>query len=469
MSDPEAPDDETGEKAAPPEGAATPDDRPGADTDQRRRKRHRRPRTAGQKGAPSPQKKPRKPRKPGASKRPRKPKKRPSTVAATRHPRRVFSRKAESRRQILFAAGGVLAVIATATILLVFGYARIGGPGSTAVEVVWPAGLDPEQSAALLADAGLVHSASAMALYLRASGGTADFVPGEHLLYHGASPHEIRDMLSRSPTRTSVRVVIPEGFHRFDVADRLQKLHIVGQRQFLTATTDRAFLVELGIDTTGKPSSASVPNQERTTEAPESAEGYLFPATYDFQIDTEAREVVRRLVAESDRRWAELVSSRGQGLSTLTATLGWGRREVVTMASIIQREAMVDEERPVIASVFFNRLLDPNFKPRRRLQSDPTAMYGCVAHPEEAPTCADYKGKPTSAILHDPKNRYTTYMAPGLPPGPISNPGVASLSAVLSPAATKYLFFVAKGGGRHTFSETFDAHNNAIQKGRDDN
>ncbi len=449
MSDPEAPDDEAGGPPREPGPAASAEER-GA------------PR-AGAEAAPGGRKKRKRRR------RPTKKKKHPTSVAATRRKARPLSRKAQSRRQLLFAAGGVLAVIATAALLLVFGYARLGGPGSTTVEVEWPADLDAEQAAALLADNQLVHSASAMALYLRATGGTADFVPGPHLLYHGASPHELRAMLSRSPSRASVRVVIPEGFHRFDIADRLQKQHVAGQRQFLGATSDRALLVELGIDATARAQATPVANQERTTEPPESAEGYLFPATYDFQVDTDAREIVRRLVAEADRRWAELVAQRGQGLTAVAGSLGWGRREVVTLASIIQREAMVDEERPVIASVFYNRLLDPSFKPRRRLQSDPTAMYGCVAHPEEAPTCADYRGKPTSAILHDPKNRYGTYMTAGLPPGPISNPGVASLEAALAPAATKYLFFVAKGGGRHTFSETFDAHNNAIQRGREDN
>jgi UPF0755 protein len=367
----------------------------------------------------------------------------------------------------MFAAAGLFAVIATAALLLVVGFARLRGPGSTAVEIDWPAGLDAEQAAALLADNGLVRSASGMALYLRTTGGTSDFVAGQHVLPRDGSPHEISEMLRRAPDRPSVRVVIPEGFHRFDIAERLHKLHIAGQKAFLAASTDRALLVELGIDTTESSKLTPAANQERTTEPPDSVEGYLFPATYDFLADTDAREVVRRLVAESDKRWAALLAQRGQGLAAVQASLGWGRREVITMASIIQREAMVDDERPIIASVFYNRLLDANFKPRRRLQSDPTAMYGCVAHPEEAPTCAEYRGKPTSAILHDPRNRYSTYMAAGLPPGPISNPGLASLEAALSPASTKFLFFVAKSGGRHTFSETFGAHNDAIRARQD--
>lgn len=450
MSDPKGPDHEGDDATATP-GLAS----PAASPDRPRKKRK-----LARPGAPD---------RPRKKRRKRTSKKRPTSVAATRKATRARPRRGKDRHQILFAAGGLLAVLATATILLVFGYARISGPSGTAVEIDWPAGLDPEQSAALLAERGLVHSASAMALYLRASGGTADFVAGPHLLYQGASPHELHAMLSRSPSRPTVRVVIPEGFHRFDIADRLQKLHVTGQRQFLAATSDRALLVELGIDTTANRLPTPAPNQERTTDPPESAEGYLFPAAYEFQVDTDAREITKKLVAEFERRWSAIVAQRAQGFASVGSTLGWGRREVITLASIIQREAMVDEERPVIASVFYNRLLDPTFKPRRRLQSDPTAMYGCVAHPEEAPSCADYRGKPTSAILHDTKNRYTTYMAPGLPPGPISNPGVASLEAALAPAATKYLFFVAKGGGRHTFSETFDAHNNAIPRKGDDN
>ena len=405
----------------------------------------------------------------GRRKRKRRPRKRkPASTRAPRAPSARGARARESRRHLLFAAAGLLAVFTTSLLLLVFGYGRFRGPGTSAVELDWPADLDPESAAALLADKGLVRSASATALYFRASGGTSDFVPGPHVLPRNASPHDLRAMLSRSSSRPTVRVVIPEGFHRFDIADRLHKQGVTGQRAFLAATSDRDLLVELGIDTTASAPSTPVANQERTTAPPESAEGYLFPATYDLQVDTDAHEIVRRLVAEADQRWSALVAQHGAGLSAVAASLGWGRREVVTLASIIQREAMMDDERPVIASVFYNRLLDPTFKPRRRLQSDPTAMYGCVAHPEEAPTCADYRGKPTSAVLHDPKNRYSTYMSGGLPPGPISNPGVASLQAALAPAATKYLFFVAKGGGRHTFSETFGAHNGAIQRARGD-
>jgi UPF0755 protein len=113
--------------------------------------------------------------------------------------------------------------------------------------------------------------------------------------------------------------------------------------------------------------------------------------------------------------------------------------------------------------VFLNRLEDPNFKPKR-LQSDPTAMYACYAEPEVVPACAGFTGKATPAINRDPHNRYSTYVNEGLPPGPIGNPGESSIEAVLAPSTTKYLFFVAKGGGRHSFSETLDQHNEAVKK-----
>jgi UPF0755 protein len=257
-------------------------------------------------------------------------------------------------------------------------------------------------------------------------------------------------MLSRAPGRPTARVTVPEGFSRFDIAARLEKQRVVSKSAFVRASADPILLDELGIERGG-------------AVGAESAEGYLFPATYELPLDADPREVVRRLVAEADKRWAALAASHASSLATLRASLGFGRREILTMASMIEKEAAVDDERPLIASVFLNRLLDPTFKPRR-LQSDPTAAYGCVAAPEEAPSCAGFSGKITPAINRDPKNRYSTYTNDGLPPGPIANPGARAIEAVLAPAATKYLYFVAKGGGRHTFSEDLEQHNEAVRK-----
>jgi UPF0755 protein len=284
-------------------------------------------------------------------------------------------------------------------------------------------------------------------VFLRATGGTARFVPGPHLLFEGASPWDLRELLSRSFMRQGAKITIPEGFNRFDIGSRLEKLRLASKRAFLVATAEPGILAELGIGPA------------------ESAEGFLFPATYEFGLDTDPRDIVRKLVAESNKRWDALADIHRDALAHARVSLGFGRREIVTLASVIEKEAAVDDERPLISSVFFNRLLDPEFRPKR-LQSDPTAMYGCLAWPNEAPSCAEFTGKPSPAINHDPKNRYNTYVHTGLPPGPISNPGSRSLGAAMEPAQTRYFYFVASGGGRHSFSESLEAHNDAIRRGR---
>jgi UPF0755 protein len=104
------------------------------------------------------------------------------------------------------------------------------------------------------------------------------------------------------------------------------------------------------------------------------------------------------------------------------------------------------------------------FLPRRRLQADPTVQYGCVAVPEAAPSCADYDGSITRAMLDDPENPYNTYRHSGLPPGPISNPGSASIAAVIDPEQHDYYYFVARGSGQHHFSKTLRQHNIAVRR-----
>ncbi|WP_437932955.1 endolytic transglycosylase MltG [Sorangium sp. So ce341] len=370
---------------------------------------------------------------------------------ASRRPARPWPRRG---RALLLGLAGALAAAGAALLALVIGFGRTRAPDrGRVVEINWPEGLDAGEAASLLAAEGLVESERAMALYLGATGGTEGFVPGPHLLFEGATPRELRQLLTRAEGRPTAKVTIPEGWNRFDIAARLEKLRVAGRKTFLAATADGAFLDALGIERGG-------------AVGAESAEGYLFPATYEFPLDTDARDVAKRLVAEADRRWSMLAAESKDGLAALQATLGWGRREVLTLASIVEKEAVVAEERPLIASVFLNRLLDPTFR-SRRLQSDATALYGCVAWPEEAPSCAEWGGKPTPAVVRDPKNRYSTYAHPGLPPGPIANPGGPSIAAVLAPAATKYLYFVAAGGGRHRFSESLDDHNDAVRKRRE--
>jgi UPF0755 protein len=336
-------------------------------------------------------------------------------------------------------------VAAVATWILVL-YPSGAGPGTGKdVEVT----LDRDELASAVVDklaaAGLLRAPATFALYVRLVG--IHPAPGTHLLTDDASPSDLVHRIERLGHVGHARVTIPEGWNRFDIAKRLQALHVAWAQGFVDASANPDLLHELGVDGA-------------------SAEGVLFPATYELPLDSDPREVVRRLYAEFDRRFLQLVQNHHLGANELESSLGWGRREIVTLASMVEKEAAVDDERPIIASVFLNRLRDPAFK-RKLLQCDPTSGYGCVAMRDKIPACAGYAGKVTHAINMDPENVYSTYVREGLPPGPIGNPGTKSLQAVLAPAATKYLYFVVRGDRRHAFSETLDEHNTAVKDFRE--
>jgi UPF0755 protein len=365
-----------------------------------------------------------------------------------RRRKRVEPEKAAGGRSLLFwiftVLGALVAGLATYILVL---YPASAGPGSGKdVELTFehdePLGSIIEK----LDRAGLVGSRGRFTLYARLVSPVV--APGPHLLTDDASPQELLHRLERLGSASKAKVTIPEGWNRFDIAKRLQTLHVAAQSAFLAATTEPALLRELALDG-------------------ESAEGFLFPATYELAKDSDPREVVRRLKAEFDKRFSALEQNHPLGRANLEATLGWSRRDIVTLASLVEKEAAVDEERPIIASVFLNRLRDSSFK-RKVLQCDPTAGYGCLVLKDKLPACAGYAGKITHAINADPQNPYSTYTHEGLPPGPIANPGTKSLQAVLAPSITKYLYFVTRGEARrHAFSETIEEHNTAVKDLRD--
>jgi len=347
-----------------------------------------------------------------------------------------------SRVRLALLVLAMVAVAASAWLFVI--YPAEHGPGTgKPVEVDVPHGATASQVASLLASSGLIASPRLFAVWLRASGGAGAIVEGKHLLTDDASPRQLVARLERRPGGGNVRVTFPEGWTRFDMARRLQDKQVCSLRDFLDATTDPALLHELGLEG-------------------ESAEGFLFPATYDVSLDSDPHDVVRRMKREFDRRWDILSRAHSSSLNDVMISTGFAIRDVVILASIVEKEAAVDEERALIASVFLNRLRDPAFHPRR-LESDPTASYGCILMPERAASCAGFTGKATAAIEHDPDNPYSTYTHEGLPPGPIANPGARALEAAMNPASTHYLYFVAKGDGHSTFSETYEAHAGAVR------
>ncbi len=338
---------------------------------------------------------------------------------------------------------GLSVVILCLAPLLVWSWCS--GPGTgRAFLLELPASASGSELSELLVARGALYSPRLFRAYLSLLQPGFEIASGEHLLNDAASPRELALRVARSSSRPAQHITVPEGFQFVQIGQRLEHAEVCTQQAFHAAVSDAALLRELAI--TGP-----------------SAEGYLFPASYGLLVDSDAREVVRVLVSEAKSRMQKLFQAHPGRLEELTRDVGFSEADVLTLASMIEKEAQAAEERPLIASVFFNRLRDPDFRPARMLQSDPTASYGCVAHSAEIPSCAGFHGSVTPALLRDAQNPYNTYKHAGLPPGPIANPGEASIEAVLAPAHSDYLYFVAKGAGHHTFSRTFAEHREAVE------
>jgi UPF0755 protein len=224
----------------------------------------------------------------------------------------------------------------------------------------------------------------------------------------------------------SLIVTIPEGLRAEEIGALLEDRGVVTQQEFLAALNEQysaTFLVALGDD--------------------KRLEGFLFPATYGFARDATPHEVVQQLLNAFDDRYEE---------SLRDVLPGQSLRAVVTLASIIEREAQVPAERPIISSVFTNRLFSG-----LPLQADPTVQYALGSDPATVAQFGYWKGELSLADLAT-ASPYNTYANPGLPPGPIANPGLDSLLAAAQPAQTNYLFFVAQPDGSHLFAETLAEH-----------
>ena len=238
----------------------------------------------------------------------------------------------------------------------------------------------------------------------------------------------------RPPT---VTVTIPEGRRAEEIAEILHQAGLVDPQEFLALVRSGegfafAFL------------------EDRPPEASPSLEGYLFPDTYQIPRDSDARAIITLLLSTFDARFTEEMRARAheQGLTV---------HEVVTLASIVEREAVLPEERPLIASVFRNRLARG-----MKLDADPTVQYA-MGYDEAQKTWW------RTLLVEDYQfdSPYNTYRRVGLPPGPICNPGLASIEAVLSPEDTDYLYFVANtvaGDGSHVFARTFEEHQRNIAR-----
>ena len=305
-----------------------------------------------------------------------------------------------------------------------FGYRALVTPGPPLLQPVRffvQNGSSLEVIARHLHAEGLLSQVQVFRLWARLSGVDRKIQHGEYLFPEPLSPLALLNQLSRGQL-VHQSITIPEGFSLAQIARLLEQRGFGAAESFLCLNADPQFLADWRLPAN-------------------SLEGYLYPATYQFSVRASAQEILGTMLARFYASWDLTLDRRA-------VELGLSQHEVVTLASIIEKETGKAAERPLIASVIHNRL-------RRgiRLQCDPTVIYGI----------RNFDGNLTRRHLQTP-TPYNTYVIHGLPPGPIANPGLAALRAALYPATTDYLYFVARGDGTHQFSVTLAEHNRAVRR-----
>ncbi|MDI7248772.1 MAG: endolytic transglycosylase MltG [Bacillota bacterium] len=330
------------------------------------------------------------------------------------------------RTPVIILAACLLLAAATAG-LVWWGSRPVDTASGATVRVVIPAGSSVESIGEILYRSGLVRHPLVFRALVEWMGVSTRLRAGEYDLSPAMSLREIIRRLVKGEVVT-YPFTVPEGFNVEQIADLLASLGLADRDRFLEAAS-RAELAP-----------APLPDPARVRYP---LEGYLFPDTYRVPRGTSEPELVSLMVRRFQQVW------EGE-LARKAAAQGISVHEVVTLASIVEKETGVPEERPLVAGVFWNRL-----KRGMPLQADPTVLYA-LGKVGESPLRRDLQ-------VDSP---YNTYLYAGLPPGPIANPGEASLRAVLEPAAIDYLYFVARGDGTHHFSRTLREHLEAVRRYR---
>ena len=267
----------------------------------------------------------------------------------------------------------------------------------------------------------LIKSSTMFTLMVRFKHQAGKLQAGEFVISAAMPPEEILNIFVSGRVKL-YKLVIPEGLNIEETAAIVERDGFGPKENFIMLARDKKFAKSLGINS-------------------DSLEGYLFPETYFFPKNTSQKKIIIQMVKEFNRVFTLKWRKRAKAL-------GFSVHDIVTLASIIEKETGNADERPVVSSVFHNRL-----KRNIPLESDPTVIYGIK----------NFNGNITKKDLNT-KTPYNTYRMRGLPHGPIANPGKLSLKAALFPADTNYLFFVSKNNSTHKFSKTIKEHNMAVRK-----
>jgi len=286
-------------------------------------------------------------------------------------------------------------------------------------------GMRPMEISSALEKAGIIKDRHAMFWVGKITGGWTNIRAADYELSASMSPNQIFKTF-KSGIGIQHSILVREGDNLYQVAKTLEEQKLSNHVAMLKLFRNHDFIAGLGLDNEGL----------------RSLEGYLFPNTYFYDKHDGANSVVKRMVDAFIRTWTPEYEARSQ-------ELGMTRYQIVILASMIEKETGASFERPIISSVFHNRL-----RKKMRLQSDPTTIYGMWER---------YDGNIHKKDL-SAHNEYNTYTIPALPVGPISNPSAEAVKAALYPADTEYLYFVSKNDGTHMFSKTYDEHVGWVKK-----
>lgn len=318
------------------------------------------------------------------------------------------------------------------TVSIVFSVIVFGCAGIFCVYLYQPYGVLPQEIhipkgtptpsiIQTLVEKNVISNPTFFKIYLTLARKLKKIRAGDYVFPTTNTPLEVASMLQTGDFKR-YRITLIEGWNLKQMATYLQDIQFANAEKFLNLCFDPEFIRELGFE--GK-----------------SLEGYLFPDTYEIYFPRDERELIVKFV----HRFGEIYSPAWR---QRTQEMGWSLKDIVTLASIVEKETGVPEERPLVASVFHNRL-----QRKMPLEADPTVIYGLPS----------FSGNLTRRDLETP-TAYNTYTLPGLPSGPIANPGKASLEAVLYPAKSDYLFFVSKNDGSHHFSTNMRDHGMAVRR-----
>lgn len=297
------------------------------------------------------------------------------------------------------------------------------------IDITIPKGASTGQIAKILEENGLINNTYYFRFYAKISGQDGSFQYGDYTLNTGMTEEEIADILLTEGTkRETLKFVIPEGYTIEQIAKKLSKEGICKESEFLDAVNNVAY---------GYRFIEQIPDRNLKLQ------GYLFPATYEIYKDSTAQDIVSTMLKKFDQVFKSEYYDRAEAL-------GFTVDQVLTIASIIEKEVKVGDERNLVSSVIYNRL-----DIEMPLQMCSTVMYTL--------------DKPKDRLLYrdlEIDSPYNTYIYSGLPVGPISNPGAASIEAALYPSDTDYLYFVLvnENTGEHEFNTSLDAHNRAKNK-----